>query len=165
MRRAIGYISYTHGLKGNVKIVPMIDDFAEIIDELDGQVLLKNDDILTINIKSFDGKVFLCGIDGVENIDEAKKFTKQEIFADFEDDDGYIDAEKLIGFDVFDKNNGEKYGNVVDCGNYGDGMLIEVKLLKSKVGMKSEFYKCNTDNIFDINYEAKTLSIKPYDDD
>ena len=56
MKRAIGYISYTHGLRGNVKIVPMIDDFAEIVDELGGQVLLKNNESLKQKMKN----VLMC---------------------------------------------------------------------------------------------------------
>ena len=168
MKKPIGYISYTHGLDGKVKVVPMVSN-EEFID------CLNNDDVfireifekdnnstdkkenksykkIKMSIYAFNGKSFICRISGINNITNAEKILKNEIYVNC--DDNFIDAEKIIGFDVFINNiltheiKKKLYGKIIDCGNYGDGMLIEVKTINNK----SEFYKCDNNNIGDVNY-------------
>ena len=159
MIKPIGYISYTHGLDGKVKIVPMISniDFEKVIQN--NKIFLSNKMEVKISISAFNGKVFICKIDGYDNIDKVKSLLKKEIFVEVEEDTDYIDAEKLVGFNVFTTAN-KLYGKVVDCGDYGAGMLIEVELLQQKTIKKkkqNEFYICDKNNILSINYQDKSL--------
>ena len=110
MKKPFGYISYTHGLDGKVKIVPMIepDEFQNIVaNSLSGEaqkIFFQEDDKynnINIFISAFNGKSFICKINNIENIEDVKSFLKKEIFIDVEDDD-YIDPEKLMGFVAFD---------------------------------------------------------------
>ena len=158
MKKPIGYISYTHGLKGNLKVVPMVskNDFEYLIKSKD--VFIDSDDLpIKIDLITFNGKTFLCKFDNINSIEEAKKILKKEIFIETEDND-YISGEMVLGFNVLiSANNTEEaieYGKVVDFGNYGNGELIEVKLAKNG---KTEFYRCSKDDIKSINYEEKKV--------
>ena len=72
------------------------------------------------------GKVFLCRIEGVNDIDAAKKLTKHEIFIEVADDE-YIDPETLMGKEIYDKQTKQLLGKVVDYGDFGGGMLVLAK--------------------------------------
>ncbi len=158
MKKAIGYISYTHGLDGKVKIVPLVpkNDFENYIST--NQIKIDNglDEMLSLSIFAFTGKIFLCKVDNINNIDDAKKILKHEIFIEL-DDDSYINPESLLNFDVFlvDKKK-EKYGKIVDFGNYGAGDLIEVETIKGK----REFYLCNKNYIVNIDKNKRSIMLK-----
>ena len=172
MKKSIGYISYTHGLDGKVKLVPMIniDEIKNILNskrviyydaESDKEISIKMD------IFAFNGKIFICKIDGVNIIDDAKQFLKKEVYIKCEDND-FIDAELLIGYNVFSfSDNDLMLGKVVDCGDYGAGMLIEVEKIdnkNNKISKKneSEFYLCNRETIISIDKKNKSIIIKDY---
>ena len=159
MKRPIGYISYTHGLDGKVKIVPMVfnSDFEKYVKNNNIYIGFQNKyEEIKINIIVFNGKVFLCKIIGIDKIEEAKRFLKKEIYIEIGDKNDFIDAEKLVGFNVFIENDKEIYGKIIDFGNYGSGMLIEIKTKKGK----SEFYSCNNDEIKDIDYKNKIIIVR-----
>ncbi len=175
MKRAIGYISYSHGLDGKVKIVPMVDieQFKEIIYNKEPIFYINennNTENIHLDIVAFNGKVFICKIIGISSIEEAKKILKKEIYTDIEDND-FIDAESLIGFDVLSYYHKTIIGKVVDCGDYGSGMLIEIELLNNKYNNiknkkqkkpKNEFYLCNKEIIKNIDTKNKQIVIKNY---
>ena len=166
-KKAIGYISYAHGLDGKVKIVPFVlkEKFEEYI--LNNEIILDNDDrsVISIKIFAFTGKVFLCKIDGISDIEMTKRVVKRKIFVEESEDSNVINPEFLVGFDVFllkiqeKKESNEKplkYGKVVDYGDYGAGDLIEVETQNGK----REFFLCNKNVIFDVNLKNKSLVIK-----
>lgn len=170
MKKPIGYISYTHGLDGKVKIVPMVanNNFSEIINNKTAiyiKTVQKDESYKTIDLSifAFTGKIFLCKIANVDNIDKAKAFTKKEIFIDVDDRD-FIDAETLLNFDVYNQNN-KHLGIVVDYGDYGAGMLIEVVDEKKNKKNKSNFYQCNKDVVLKVDNENKKIIIKTTETD
>ena len=163
MKKAIGYISYPHGLDGKVKVVPMVpkNEFEEFVEN--GQIKIDNQrqEMITVAVFAYTGKVFICNIKGVNNIDEAKKITKHEIFVELPEDDDYINPELLINFDVFIfSKKDKKYGKVIDYGNYGAGDLLEIKTIRGK----TEFYLCNKTYILNIDKDNKKITIKPNDE-
>lgn len=165
MPKPIGYISYTHGLDGKVKVVPMVvkEEFENFLKNTD--VFLSSGEKILPSIFAFNGKVFICKIEGFDNIDKAKLLLKKEIFVEVEENDNYIDAEKLLGFEVLTKTE-EPYGKVVDCGDYGGGMLIEIELFNKNSKQKtkkSEFYQCNKDNILSVDCDKMIIKINNYD--
>jgi len=163
MKKSIGYISYTHGLDGKVKIVPMvsIEEFKQSIQNkqiyIDGK---ENTKEIKLNIFAFNGKIFICSIEGITTIEQCKKIIKKEIFINTKDEEDYINPELILNFDVFVENEKNKYGNIIDYGDYGNGTLIEIKTINNK----SEFYKCNYDNILNINEKEKKIVIKKRDE-
>lgn len=165
-KKAIGYISYAHGLDGKVKIVPFVlkEKFEEYI--LNNEIILDDDDynVVSIKIFAFTGKVFLCKIDGISNIEMTRRVVKRKIFVKESEYSDVINPEFLVGFDVFllkthkkeDNEKPLKYGKVVDYGDYGAGDLIEVETQNGK----REFFLCNKNVISDINLKNKSLVIR-----
>lgn len=176
MKKAVGYISYSHGLDGKVKIVPMVDNeqFKDIILKKETIFLINENNIienLKLDIFAFNGKIFICRIVGVNSIEQAKYFLKKEIYIEVENDEDFIDAESLIGYDVISYYNNNIIGKVIDCGDYGSGMLIEVKLLNTNISInnknkpkkqQSEFYLCNKEVITKIDIQNKQIIVKNY---
>lgn len=157
MKKTIGYISYTHGLDGKVKIVPMVskNEFEDCIKNDDIFLNNKTEQKLKIDIFAYNGKIFICKIDGICDIDSAKNITKNEIFINTREDDDFIDPEIIQDFDVYLNNDKKKYGKVIDFGDYGNGYLIEVLTKKNK----SEFYKCDKKTILNIDEKNKFIVI------
>lgn len=157
MKKTIGYISYTHGLDGKVKIVPMVskNEFEDCIKNDDIFLNNKTEQKLKIDIFAYNGKIFICKIDGICDIDSAKNITKNEIFINTREDDNFIDPEIIQDFDVYLNNDKKKYGKVIDFGDYGNGNLIEVLTKKNK----SEFYKCDKKTISKIDEINKFIVI------
>ena len=177
MKKAIGYISYNHGLDGKVKVVPMInpEEFKQAVlsslDGLENAIFYKDNDEyknIQLAISAFNGKAFICKLNNVDNIEQAQFFLKKEIFIEVVDDD-YIEPEMLIGFTAVDNNTKKEIGKVIDYGDYGSGMLIEIQLNQldnkkkpNKQSTKSEFYLCNRDFIKKIDFDRHTICVKTY---
>ena len=177
MKKAIGYISYTHGLDGKVKVVPMInsEEFKQVVlkslDGVENAIFYKDNDEyknIQLSISAFNGKTFICKLTNIDNIEQAQYFLKKEIFIDAEDDD-YINPEMLIGFTAVDSKTKKDIGKVIDYGDYGSGMLIEIQLNQldnkkkpNKQSTKSEFYLCNRDFIKKIDFDRHTICVKTY---
>ena len=77
--------------------------------------------------------------------------------------------ESIIGFTAFDNNTKKEIGKVIDYGDYGGGMLIEIQLNQldnkkkpNKQSTKSEFYLCNRDFIKKIDFDRHTICVKTY---
>ena len=165
MEKSIGYISYTHGLDGKVKVVPMVKNelFRQYILENIVKIESENEHnsnaiYYTMKIFAFNGKSYICKIEGICSIDEAKKLTKKEIKINIEDDKILI-AERLVGFNVWllvGQENGQHYGKVIDYGNYGAGDLLEIKTSKGK----TDFIACNKTNFVDIDYQHRIIFLK-----
>ena len=177
MKKTIGYISYSHGLDGKVKVVPMInpEEFKQVVlsslDGVENAIFYKDNDEyknIQLSISAFNGKTFICKLTNIDNIEQAQYFLKKEIFIDAEDDD-YINPEMLIGFTAVDNKTKKDIGKVIDYGDYGSGMLIEIQLNQldnkkkpNKQSTKSEFYLCNRDFIKNIDFDTQTIMIKLY---
>ena len=159
MNRIIGYISYTHGLDGKVKVVPAIDCVLFEKYVKNNQIFISDiqSKEIKVDIVAFNGKSFICKIDGINTIEDAKSILKKNIYIETEEDDDYIDPESILNFDVFVENEKTLYGKIVDFGDYGSGNLIEVKLSNNRT---SEFYMCNKVDILNINQEKHYIVIK-----
>ena len=178
MKKAIGYISYTHGLDGKVKVVPMInpEEFKQVVlsslDGLENAIFYKDNDEyknIQLSISAFNGKTFICKLTNIDNVEQAQYFLKKQIFIDTKSDN-YINPESIIGFTAFDNNTKKEIGKVIDYGDYGGGMLIEIQLAQldntkkhNKQSTKSEFYLCNKDYIKKIDFDKRMVSINIYD--
>ena len=166
MKKAIGYISYTHGLDGKIKIVPAVsrEEFEKHVSNneimLNGTIVDEDgvNKPLQMSIFAFNGKSFICKVKGINDIQNATKLTKHEIFVNASADDDYIDPEFLLNFDVFITTKKKKYGKIVDFGNYGSGNLIKVRTTEGR----HEFYFCNKRSIVRIDEQAKSVTIKTF---
>ena len=162
MRKAIGYLSYTHGLDGKIKVVPMVSptDFRKYLLHNSIYFETRPSEPIRINIFAFTGKIFICRIDGIDNVALAKKNTKQEIIADINTQEEYINPTDLLHYEVFlTTDNSQKYGTIVNYGNYGSGNVIEVFTLNKK----REYYLCTNEYIINVDTKNKSIILHKKD--
>ena len=141
------------------------------LDGVENAIFYKDNDEyknIQLSISAFNGKTFICKLTNIDNIEQAQFFLKKEIFIEVVDDD-YIEPEMLIGFTAVDSKTKKDIGKVIDYGDYGSGMLIEIQLNQldnkkkpNKQSTKSEFYLCNRDFIKKIDFDRHTICVKTY---
>lgn len=154
MKKIIAKIVNTHGLKGQLKLLPAVDD----------EILFKN--LKNFAIQDFDGvfecekivksgNLFLLKILGLDDINLVEKFKNHNILIEQEDvklnKDQYLVSD-LIGCEIsFD---GKILGTICDVQNYGAGDVLFYK--NKKVENSVPF----VDYFFDkIDIENKVLYV------
>ena len=115
----IGKIQKTHALKGELNMIIDIDPeyFLEgnpLIVDIDGILVPHYVD----SIRKKGSTSYLVKIEGVEKEEDALPFVNKEVYMlkkDLEDwvDEDFIDSESLIGFQIFDSENGKKIGEII----------------------------------------------------
>jgi 16S rRNA processing protein RimM len=123
----IGKIVTLRGLKGELKVYPYTQS-KERFEELDWIYI----DNVKYRIKkvSYLNQMVLLTLDGVNDVDIARKFIDREIYIDRKqtrelEEDEYLIAD-LIGCSVFDQNN-VNIGKLVDVLNYASSDIYVVK--------------------------------------
>ena len=123
----IAKILKPHGIKGGLKISPIIDDipFSKF-----NQVLLGKSRIDTKIVKVQPLKQFLIVyLEGLTDCNQAETFRNQYIYIDRDKYKSIFDEVILlsdfIGCKVFDEN-GDQLGVVVDATNYGSADIISI---------------------------------------
>jgi len=130
---SIGYISAAHGVKGEVRIVPLTD-FPERFDQmdvlnlyLDGK-LLRNLKVLLV--RKHEGKGELIIESDIQNRDEAELLVGASVLIDPDErvllPEGSYWIDDLIGLQVVDKN-GEVLGVVENLLSTGGKEVYEIK--------------------------------------
>lgn len=125
--RIVGKIAGYHGLKGEIKVYPLVDDTA----------VFNDFDSVRINDKNFVPKstrphknFLLLTLEGVNSLTEAEQlngYIEADLNEDLSDDEIYIDD--LVGADVFDADN-KLVGQVESFSDAGQ-KLITIKFDKN----------------------------------
>ena len=124
----VGSITGLHGLKGYIKVISFLERPKDIF----------NFDLYFINELSFSRlqlkfnkkAIFICELDGVSSIEEAKKFANSNIFIkrlslpQIDKDEIYLND--LISFNV-ELESGLYLGELVKFYDFGAGPIIGVK--------------------------------------
>ncbi len=105
----VGEIVNTHGLRGEVKIVPWTD-YPEVFEDFDCVYLEKNDKKLTVKSIKYQKNNLIVKFDEIEDVNEAEKY-KREVLYVFreqigEPEEGYYISD-LLGIKVIDEDNRE----------------------------------------------------------
>ena len=152
----IGKIVNTHGLRGDVKVVPW-SDYPEIFEEIDFLYLDKNTKLKIKNVKYQKNNVILK-LDTINSIEQAEKLKEKVLLVDKEDieisdEDTYFVAD-LIGLCVYEED--EKLGILADvipvCG-------ADVYVIKREKG-KDILIPAIKENIIEINLSEKYIKVK-----
>lgn len=143
-----------HGLDGCVKVAPLENDFESILSKY--KIFYSNEERCIISIKSFNGKEYLCFIDGICDIDTAKQKSGEILYYSCAIDDDAILLDDLIGFDVFVDD--KLYGKITDSCDFGSGPLLEV----IKINGKTEYYYFNDEYFYDVSTKNKKVCLIPY---
>ncbi|MDE5854061.1 MAG: ribosome maturation factor RimM [Ruminococcus sp.] len=111
-----GKIVTTHGIKGEVKIMPYTDT-PELLCEFDRLFYGKNHDEIYIEKSRVFKNMIIAKIEGINTPEEAEKFRNKILYIhrdDLELDENTYFIQDLIGVEVKDADEGTVYGKITD---------------------------------------------------
>ncbi len=124
----VGKIVNTHGLKGEVKVVPWTD-YPEVFEEIEN-VSLKNGQSFEIKGVKYQKNNIILKLSGVDKIEDAEKLKNSILFAEKTElgelPEGVYYVADLIGLMV-KTDEGEILGTISDVINTGANDIYEVK--------------------------------------
>lgn len=133
----VGTIVNTHGIKGELRVIP-ITDFPEDRFKSGAKLYLKNkDQTLEFTVESSrpHKSFILLKLKGYDNINDVEKYVKSELFADGEEvsdlNEGEFLYKQIIGLTVVDKELGE-VGKITEIMELGSNDVWVVKSPKYK---------------------------------
>ncbi|MBE7054366.1 MAG: 16S rRNA processing protein RimM [Ruminococcaceae bacterium] len=152
----IGKIVNTHGLRGDVKVVPW-SDYPEIFEEIDFVYLDKNTKLQIKNVKYQKNNVILK-LDTINSIEQAEKLKEKVLLVDKDDieildEDTYFVAD-LIGLSVYEDD--EKLGVLSDVIPVAGADVYVIKREKGK----DILIPAIKENIKEINISEKYIKVK-----
>ena len=154
-----GKIVNTHGIKGEVKIMPYTD-IPEILCEFETLYLNKGKTPVKITRAYVHKNVVIIKIDGVDTIEEAQKYIGKMLYMDRNDvelpEDVYF-IQDIIGLTVKNAQTGEVYGKITDV--YQNG-ATDVYSIKKENG-KELMFPYIDDVVKKIDIEAGEMLIIP----
>ena len=159
----IGYIKKVHGLKGELKVLPLTDTPKRFKKVKSFYVCTETEiNEYELEYASITAKDVIIKIAGVNSIDDAQKFINKYVAIDrkfgVELSEWEFYTQDLIGCTV--EYNGKKIGTVVDVSNYGanSNMLIETE------DKKEVYYPFVRDFISNVDIENKNICINQVED-
>ena len=127
-RLEVGKIVNTHGLKGEVKILPWTD-YPEVFEDIE-EIYLPDGTKLKIKGVKYQKNNIIVKLEGINYIDEAEKLKGKVITADREFlgelEEGVYYVADLIGLSVVTAD-GEEIGKISDVLRTGANDVYEVK--------------------------------------
>ena len=153
-----GKIINTHGIRGEVKIMPYCDS-AELLAEFDRLFIGKeHKEIEVVRSRVFKGTV-IAKLDGIDTVEEAEKLRNVMLYMhrdDLElDEDTYFIAD-LIGAEVRDADTGFVYGKIADVMQTGANDVYVVK------GEKREYLvPAIADVVVSTHTDSGVITIRP----
>ena len=119
-RIVIGKIVAPHGVRGDIRILPLTDKPEQFLD-LD-YLLLPDGKSLTVRSARFHKNMVLVSTKEINNMNEAELLRNKDVSVKFEDlpelEEGEFYVADLIGLDVVDEA-GKKIGTFKDCQSTG----------------------------------------------
>lgn len=151
----VGKIINTHGIKGEIKILPSTDDLKRF--KKLKEVYIDNNSVKVNGCKLQPKKVILK-IEGIDSIEEAQRLKNKYVRVKREDavvlpSDTYYEAD-IIGCEVYDKNE-EKLGTIDEVIHTGSNDVYWIK------GKKEILIPALKQIIIDVDIENKKIIIKP----
>lgn len=151
----IGKIVNTHGLKGDVKVVPW-SDYPEFFEEIKYVYFDKNTKTKIQSVKYQKNNVILK-LDKINSIEEAETFKEKVLLVnkkdiEISDEDTYFVAD-LIGLEVFEDE--KKLGILTDVIPVAGADVYVIKREKEK----DILIPATKENIKEINIENKFIKV------
>ena len=136
-----GEVVNTHGIKGEIKVLPWVDSPEDLVDFERCRIARKDYEIELCRVQKTCALMKLKGIDTVE---DAQKLRGKTVLLYREDiDDEVIFAAELINMDVF--CNGEQIGVITEVLDYPGNSVYVVKGEKSYMIPAVKEFILNTD--------------------
>lgn len=153
----IGKISNVHGIKGELRVIPLTDDMRRY-DDLNEVYIGINRELFEIERVNYSKNQVILKLKNINSISEAEEYLNNFLWIDIEDsnksEDSYFLFE-IIGLDVFDLK-GRNIGKVKDVIQTGrnDLYLVKNQEKESLIPAVKEFIK-------EIDLENKKIIIDP----
>ena len=154
-----GKIVTTHGIRGEVKIMPYTDT-PELLAEFDRLFIGKNKDEVVIERSRVFKNMVIAKIEGIDTPEEAEKLRNKMLYMhrdDLElDEDTYFVAD-LIGLEVKDADTGAVYGKIVDVMQTGANDVYVIK------GEREYLVPAIADVVVSTDVDGGVMTIRPLD--
>ena len=117
----IGKIVSTHGVRGEVKVLPWCDN-AEFLTEFEELYFDAGKTPVRIENARIHKGMAILKLEGVSNLDEANRYRGRVLYMNREDVElapGTYFIQDLLGLTVLDADSGEEYGKLTDVTRTG----------------------------------------------
>ncbi len=155
-----GKIVTTHGIRGEVKIMPYTDT-PELLAEFDRLFIGKNKDELIIERSRVFKNMVIAKIEGVDTPEAAEKLRNKLLYMhrdDLELDDDTYFIQDLIGIEVRDADSGKVYGTISDVMQTGANDVYVIK------GSDREYLvPAIADVVISTDIDENIMTIRPLD--
>lgn len=155
-----GKIVTTHGIRGEVKIMPYTDT-PELLAEFDRLFIGKEKKELIIESSRVFKNMVIAKIEGIENPESAEKFRNKILYMhrdDLELDEDTYFIQDLIGIEVKDADSGFVYGKIEDVMQTGANDVYVIK------GNDREYLvPAIPEVVISTDIDGETMTIRPLD--
>ena len=151
----VGSIVGLHGLKGYLKVKSFLENPKDIFKF--GEYFIDKLSFSSILLKFNKKSVFICELEGINSIEEAKKFVNKDIFIcrlslpETDEDEIYLND--LISFKV-ELESGLCLGELVKFYDFGAGSIIGVKQ-----GYTEKMLPFSDNFIINIDQDLKLITL------
>lgn len=159
----VGKIVNTHGLRGEVKVVPWTD-YHEVFEDIDFVYVKKKSEYERLDVKGikYQKNNLIVRFSQITDINMAEKYKNQVIYAEREIlgelPEGVYYIADLIGLDIVTED-GEKIGTVSDVFNTGSNDIYEVK----REGKKNLLLPVIDDVVLNIDVDGGKITVRMMD--
>lgn len=156
----VGKIVNTHGLRGEVKVVPWTD-YPEVFEDIETVYIKKKTEYEKLDIAGlkYQKNNLIVRFSQLKDINEAEKYKNQVLYAERdalgELPEGVYYIADLIGLEVV-KEDGEKVGVINDVFNTGSSDIYDVK----REGKKNMLIPVIDDVVIDIDIENGKVTVR-----
>lgn len=155
-----GKIVTTHGIKGEVKIMPYCDS-AELLAEFDRLFIGKNHEEIIVERARVQKNMVIAKLEGINTPEEAEKLRNKMLFMhrdDLELDDDTYFIQDLIGMEVKDADSDVLYGKIADVMQTGANDVYVVR------GEEREYLvPAIADVVISTDLDSNIMTIRPLD--
>lgn len=153
-----GKIVNTHGIRGEVKIMPYCDS-PELLCEFDRLFMGKSLKEIYIERSRVQKNMIICKIEGVDTPEEAEKLRNKMLYMqrdDLELDEDTYFIQDLIGMTVKNADTDEIYGTIDDVFQTGANDVYSIKN-----GDKSYLIPAIADVVINTDIDSGIMTIRP----
>ncbi len=154
----VGEIVNTHGLRGEVKIVPWTD-YPEVFEDFDCVYLEKNNTKLTIKSIKYQKSNLIVKFDEIPDINEAERLKGSVLYVEREQlgepEEGYYICD-LLGIKVIDENENE-IGVIKDV--ISTGKCNDVYVLSAKDGGRDILIPVIDEVVLDVDIDKEICRV------
>lgn len=154
-----GKIVTTHGIRGEVKIMPYTDT-PELLCEFDRLFIGRDKSEVNIERIRPAKNMVIAKIEGIDTPEAAEKYRNKVLYMhrdDLELDEDTYFIQDLIGMEVRDADSGEVYGKLADVMQTGANDVYVIK------GDREYLVPAIPDVIISTDIDSDVMTIRPLD--